>query len=81
MRNTGLTESQRDAARKASEGLSNAEIAQRMCVSIHTVERYLHDCYEVFGITGNEGSQTQRVKLTRIMLGVDMVCPSAVKRS
>ena len=71
MRNTGLTDSQKRAAELAASGLSNQETASTLYVSIHTVERYLHDCYEVFGITGNEGSQTQRVKLTRIMLGVD----------
>ena len=48
----GLTQGERHAAKLAAKGLSNAEIAERMNISVNSVKRYIS---EVIGKTGAPG--------------------------
>ena len=47
-----LTASERRIVRLASEGRSNAEIAQTLYVSVKTVETHLSGAYRTLGISG-----------------------------
>jgi DNA-binding CsgD family transcriptional regulator len=47
-----LTEREREVALLASRGLSNKEIADRLVVSVRTVENQLHSAYGKLGIAG-----------------------------
>jgi DNA-binding CsgD family transcriptional regulator len=49
-----LTASERRAARLAAEGLSNREIAQRLFVTVKTVEDHLSATYRKLGITSRK---------------------------
>ena len=51
---TALTESQRDVASLAVGGLTNREIAERLFVTIKTVETHLMAAYRKLGIKSRE---------------------------
>jgi len=51
---TSLTDSQAQVAALAAEGLSNREIAERLYVTIKTVETHLMAVFRKLGITGRD---------------------------
>jgi DNA-binding CsgD family transcriptional regulator len=57
---TGLSETQRDVARLASEALTNRQIARRLYLSPHTVNYHLRQIFAKLGIRS-------RVELARIV--------------
>jgi len=57
---TGLSETQRDVARLASEAMTNRQIARRLFLSPHTVNYHLRQIFAKLGIRS-------RVELARIV--------------
>lgn len=55
-----LTNREKEVALLVAQGLSNREIADKLCISIKTVESHLTRIYEKLGIR----SRTRLVKLT-----------------
>jgi DNA-binding CsgD family transcriptional regulator len=49
-----LTQRQREVALLAAQGLSSKQIAERLILSIRTVDNYLQQVYRKFGITGRD---------------------------
>ena len=49
-----LTEAERETARYAADGLSNKAIAQRLYLSVRTVESRLQTVYNKLGIRGRD---------------------------
>jgi DNA-binding CsgD family transcriptional regulator len=45
-----LTEREQEALRLVAEGATNAEIADRLCLSVKTVERHLVNAYRKAGV-------------------------------
>lgn len=58
-----LTRRELEVARLAADGLSNAEIAERLFVSARTVENHLHRVYEKLGIAGRDDLATALTSL------------------
>ncbi|CAN5628592.1 hypothetical protein BH10ACT3_BH10ACT3_13710 [soil metagenome] len=50
-----LTRREREVARLAADGLSNREIADRLVVSVRTVENHLQRAYDKLGISSRDG--------------------------
>jgi DNA-binding CsgD family transcriptional regulator len=50
-----LTKREREIALLAARGLSSREIAERLTVSVRTVENHLHKVYGKLGVEGREG--------------------------
>jgi RNA polymerase sigma factor (sigma-70 family) len=65
-----LTPREQDVAVLVVEGLADREIAERLCLSHHTVSQYVERIYRKLDIDS-------RVGLTRLLLGG----PTAVRRS
>jgi len=49
-----LTRREREVVTLAAGGLSNREIAERLVVSVRTVDNHLHSAYTKLGVTGRE---------------------------
>lgn len=49
-----LTRREREVATLAAGGLSNREIAERLVVSVRTVDNHLHSAYSKLGVAGRE---------------------------
>jgi DNA-binding NarL/FixJ family response regulator len=49
-----LTRREREVVTLAAGGLSNREIAERLVVSVRTVDNHLHSAYSKLGVTGRE---------------------------
>ena len=58
-----LTPSERRIAELAAEGLSNPQIAQRLFVTVKTVEMHLSRCYRKLGI-GSRSALPQALATT-----------------
>jgi ATP/maltotriose-dependent transcriptional regulator MalT len=52
-----LTRREREVVTLAAAGLSNREIAERLVVSVRTVDNHLHSAYSKLGVTGREDLQ------------------------
>jgi two-component system, NarL family, response regulator LiaR len=50
-RRSTLSDRQRDVLVRVSEGLSNAEIADDLCLSINTVKSYVRAAYDAIGVS------------------------------
>lgn len=50
-----LTRREREIVQLAADGLSDREIAERLVVSVRTVESHLHNAYPKLGVEGREG--------------------------
>jgi NarL family two-component system response regulator LiaR len=46
----GLTAREEEALRLLSEGMSNQEIADALCVTVKTVETHLHHIFQKLGV-------------------------------
>ena len=57
-----LTPREREVARLAYSGLTNPEIADRLCISQYTVKRHMHSIFEKLGISA-------RIELVHLMSG------------
>jgi DNA-binding CsgD family transcriptional regulator len=49
-----LTRREREVATLAAGGLSNREIAERLVVSVRTIDNHLHSAYSKLGVTGRD---------------------------
>ena len=49
IRNNTITNRELETLRLISKGLDNQEIAQQLCVSIHTVKAHIEKLYRKFG--------------------------------
>jgi DNA-binding CsgD family transcriptional regulator len=49
-----LSPPERNVARLAVEGLSNRQIAERMSVTRHTVDRHLHDVFRKLDVNSRQ---------------------------
>lgn len=63
-----LTRRQQEVASLAARGMSNHEIADRLVISLRTVENHLHSAYTELGIAG-------RQELAAIMIGPRQAAP------
>ncbi|MBI2704821.1 MAG: helix-turn-helix transcriptional regulator [Actinobacteria bacterium] len=50
-----LTRREREVAVLASKGMSSKEIAERLYLSVRTVDNHLSRAYEKLGVTGRDG--------------------------
>jgi DNA-binding NarL/FixJ family response regulator len=50
-----LTRREREVATLAASGLANQDIAERLVVSVRTVESHLRAAYAKLGVTGRDG--------------------------
>ena len=57
-----LTPREREVARLAYTGLTNPEIADRLCISQYTVKRHMHSVFEKLGISA-------RIELVHLLSG------------
>ena len=57
-----LTPREREVARLAYSGLTNPEIADKLCISQYTVKRHMHSIFEKLGISA-------RIELVHLMSG------------
>lgn len=49
-----LSRGEHETARLAASGMSNKEIAEKLCLSIRTIENQLHRVYEKLGVSGRD---------------------------
>lgn len=54
-----LTTMEHQAVRCTTEGLTNAEIGQRLGISANAVHRYLSNAYEKLGVAHGSGPRTK----------------------
>ena len=57
-----LTQRENEVAELVATGLSNRQIAENLCISLHTVRTYLKRIYYKYGLTEREPA-TIRVQL------------------
>ena len=57
-----LTPREREVARLAYSGLTNPEIADKLCISQYTVKRHMHSIFEKLGISA-------RIEIVHLMSG------------
>lgn len=57
-----LTQRENEVAKLVATGLSNRQIAETLCISLHTVRTYLKRIYYKYGLTEREPA-TIRVQL------------------
>lgn len=57
-----LTAREREITNFVTQGLSNRQIAENLCISLHTVRAYLKRIYYKYGLTEREPA-TIRVQL------------------
>ncbi len=62
---TTLTDRERELLHLAAEGLSNEEMADRLTLSVRTVERHLSNAYLKLGITGKSARTAAVARLLR----------------
>lgn len=72
-KNTALTLTSReeDVLRLIAIGLSNKEMAQRLCISIKTIEKHRHIVYTKLGV--NQSQMSQSVAVTHYALHYGLV--------
>ena len=62
-----LSSREREVLRLVAEGLSNEEIAERLFVSIRTVERHLSNVYVKLRVSGKAARTAAAVRFSRIV--------------
>ena len=60
-----LSAREREVLHLAAEGLSNEEVAQRLSLSVRTVERHLSNAYLKLGISGKAARTAAVARLLR----------------
>ncbi len=69
MTSVRLTPREREIVHLIDEGLSNKEIAQRLCIDVHTIKNHVHNVLEKLGVQ-RRGEAAARVRMVRAGLEV-----------
>lgn len=73
-----LTPREREVAILAARGLSNREIAERLVVSVRTVDNHLHHVYSKLGVAGRE--ELRAILGSRVLDGPEVSAASSRRR-
>jgi len=73
-----LTTREREVAILAARGLSNREIAERLVVSVRTVDNHLHHAYSKLGVAGRE--ELRAILGSRVLDGPEVSAGSSRHR-